>query len=76
MKRTLLSFLLFVSLLVGCAYSIHDIDVSKIDQVCTRECTKSYSQCVSGGPSVGAKTETLRACRESFQVCTQTCPAK
>ena len=62
--------------LSGCAYSIKDIDVSKADPSCTRQCTTSYSQCVSGSPSVGFKTETLRACRESYEVCISTCPNK
>jgi hypothetical protein len=62
--------------LVGCAYSIADIDVSKSEPVCVRQCTTTYSACVSGGNQVGFKTETLRACQESYKVCIQTCPAK
>jgi hypothetical protein len=62
--------------LSGCAYSIKDIDVSKADPSCTHQCTTAYSQCVSGGPSVGFKTETLRACRESYEVCISACPNK
>jgi hypothetical protein len=58
----------------GCAYSIKDIDVSDLEPSCVRECSTSYSSCVSQGNQVGFKTETLRACRESYQVCTNTCP--
>jgi hypothetical protein len=63
-------------LLTGCAYSISDIDVTKTEPVCTRQCTATYSACVSGGNQVGFKTETLRACREGYAACVQTCPEK
>lgn len=69
---TLLS-LIFLS---GCAYSIKDIDVSNLESSCVRECSKSYSSCVSQGNQVGFKTETLRACQESYIICTNTCPMK
>ena len=61
---------------LGCAYSISDIDISKSDPACTRQCSIAYSSCVSGGNQIGFKTETLKACRESYQVCIQTCPIK
>jgi len=63
--RTALA-LLAAAALAGCAYSIKDIDTSKIDQTCARQCTMTYSSCVSGGNRVGFKTETLRACREGY----------
>ena len=69
---TLLS-LIFLS---GCAYSIKDINVSNLESSCVRECSKSYSSCVSQGNQVGFKTETLRACQESYIICTNTCPLK
>lgn len=62
--------------LYGCAYSIKDVDVSGKEPSCIRECAMSYSTCVSQGNQVGFKTETLRACRESYVVCTNTCPAQ
>lgn len=62
--------------LYGCAYSIKDVDVSGLESSCVRECSQSYSSCVSQGNQVGFKTETLRACRESYVVCTNTCPAQ
>lgn len=62
--------------LSGCAYSIADIDVTKREPTCARQCTATYSQCVQGAPVIGAKTETLRACREGYAACIQTCPAK
>ncbi len=66
--------LIFV--LTGCAYSISDINVSNLEPACVRECSATYSSCVSGGPQIGAKTETLRACREAYSVCVNTCPPK
>jgi hypothetical protein len=68
--------LLMIALSSGCAYSIADIDVSKSEPSCVRQCSTAYSSCVSGGNQVGFKTETLRACQESYKVCVQTCPAK
>ena len=73
MKIIFLSALVVLS---GCAYSIKDVDVSKSEPNCVRECSKSYSQCASTGPAVGFKTETLRACKESYEVCISTCPSK
>lgn len=73
-KRLFLSAL--TMLLASCAYSINDIDVTKTEPSCTRQCTTAYSSCVSGGNQVGFKTETLRACREAFAACVQTCPAR
>jgi hypothetical protein len=64
------------ALLAGCAYSIKDIDVSKAEPTCARQCTASYSSCVSAGNQIGSKWETLRACREAYAACIQTCPAK
>lgn len=76
MSKTLLIFFTACICLTGCAYSIADIDVSNTDPVCARECSKTYSECVSGGNQVGFKTETLRACREAYEVCIKTCPEK
>lgn len=71
------SLLVFApTLLSACAYSITDIDITKSEPVCVRQCSTSYSSCVSQGNQVGFKTETLRACRESYAVCVQTCPIK
>lgn len=74
MKLFIFSVSIFI--LSGCAYSISDIDVSKSEPSCVRQCSTTYSACVSGGNQVGFKTETLRACQESYKVCIQTCPAK
>ena len=76
MKIFLILYFVAITLLSGCAYSISDIDVSKTEPNCARQCTANYSSCVSGGPQIGFKTETLRACKEAYSVCVQTCPAK
>jgi hypothetical protein len=67
--------LLAAAALAGCAYSIKDIDTSKVDQTCARQCTMTYSSCVSAGNQIGFKTETLRACHEGYAACVNTCPA-
>jgi len=76
MKDLLQINILGFLLLSGCSYSILDIDVSKTEPNCARQCTETYSSCVSGGNQVGFKTETLRACKEAYSVCIKTCPAK
>jgi|TARA_R110000803_G_scaffold110737_4_gene179213 hypothetical protein len=60
----------------GCAYSIKEVDVSKAEPSCVKECSISYSSCVSQGNQIGLKTETLRACKEAFEICVATCPLK
>ncbi len=61
--------------LSGCAYSIKEIDVSKSEPICVRECSNNYSSCVSQGNQIGLKTETLRACKEAYEICVKTCPS-
>jgi hypothetical protein len=73
-KKSILALLTVT--LTGCAYSIADVDTTKSDPTCVRACTTTYSSCVSGGNQVGFKTETLRACREAYQICIKTCPSK
>ena len=70
------SLLLVVLIASGCSYSIKDIDVSGSEPACVRECSGNYSSCVSEGNQVGFKTETLRACREAYEVCIASCPDK
>jgi hypothetical protein len=65
-----------MALVAGCAYSIKGIDVTKAEPACARQCTATYSSCVSAGNQIGSKWETLRACREAYAACIQTCPAK
>ena len=73
-KKLPIALVISTGLLLGCAYSISDIDISKSEPSCVRQCTTTYSSCVSGGNQIGFKTETLRACQESYKVCVQTCP--
>jgi hypothetical protein len=65
-----------LTLMAACAYSIKDIDVTKVQPDCARQCTVTYSSCIQGGPIIGSKMETLRACREAYAACIQTCPPK
>lgn len=75
MNKTLFIIMLSFTLF-GCAYSIKDVDTSKAKPECVRECTASYSSCVSQGNQIGFKTETLRACKEAYEICINSCPAK
>lgn len=61
---------------MGCTYPISEVDVSDAEPTCVRECTKSYSECIQAAPAVGSPDMVLKACRESFKVCVDTCPAK
>jgi hypothetical protein len=76
MNKLIYILLLTIGIVTACAYSITDIDISKSEPNCVRQCSTNYSSCVSQGNQIGFKTETLRACRESYAVCVQTCPAK
>ena len=76
MNKLIYTLLLTIGIVTGCAYSITDIDVSKAEPTCVRQCSVHYSSCVSQGNQIGFKTETLRACREAYAVCVQTCPTK
>jgi len=67
---------LLVSSIHGCAYRITDIDVSNKKPSCVRECTKTYSYSVSQGNQIGFKTETLRAAKDAYTICVNTCPIK
>lgn len=61
------------SFVVGACVSIADIDASKYQPECARQCTGNYSQCVSAplaGPSQFAQ------CKQSLMLCLQTCPPK
>ena len=73
--KSKMALMCLLTLSAGCAYSIRDIETSDKDSGCIRECSTSYSLCVSGGNEVGFKTETLRACKDSYTVCISSCPA-
>jgi hypothetical protein len=77
MKNLFKMFFITIPLifLLGCAYSISEIDTSDYEPKCVRECTKAYSECVSVDHA-GFHTETLRACKESYKQCINTCPEK
>jgi len=49
------------------------IDTKGKNKECVRECTKTYSYSISQGNQVGFKTETLRAARDAYQICINTC---
>lgn len=61
------------ALLAGCV-SLSDIDVSKYEQTCARQCTSEYSRCVSGLQMTA--TATYYQCKQGMSVCLQTCPPR
>lgn len=76
MKKLIYLFVMAI-LVSGCAHpNISKIDVTKVESNCARECTQSYSQCVSGGPKIGYSSAHFGACKEGYQACIQTCPSK
>jgi len=72
LKLSTLCLAMIVSL-SGCYHSISQIDTSKAEPSCARQCSLAYSQCVSG-PFVAEPS--MRACKESFSVCISACPPK
>ena len=67
----LLSLLLLGSIgLVGCAPGIHGYDVSGKNQVCVRDCTATYSNCVG----LAINTSAQYACESGYRVCSNSCP--
>jgi len=74
MKRLLLISiaLLFV---FGCGsyHGIMDIDTSKAEPACVRECATTYSNCFKTG--IGY-SNIMKACREAYAVCVSTCSSK
>lgn len=64
---------LAIALAACSSYRIDDIDLTHKEQTCARECTATYSFCVSEG---GRNSGILRACRDAYSACVSTCPAK
>jgi hypothetical protein len=64
----------FLTLMVttGCVHSITDIDTSKKNQACVRECSGVYSRCLSGAFGIAAQN----GCGDGFKVCSNSCPDK
>lgn len=58
----------------GCAPlpKINEVDTSKAQPDCVRQCTGQYSSCM---PPV-LEPAVYRACHDAYQVCVNTCPAK
>ena len=74
MTKIMMLYIALIFALSGCTYSIKDIDVSKSEPSCTRQCTSAYSQCVSN--NVLSSTMMYKACREAYEICISTCPSK
>lgn len=70
MKYVLIASLFFV----GCAYSIENINTSKSEPGCVRECLTSYSQCMYGNTPI--QVDTRKMCKEVYQICINSCQSK
>jgi len=71
--KLILSALILIATLTGCAGSIETIEVSDKNPQCVRQCAETFSSCVSGGMYHPARNN---ACKDSYQVCVKTCPNK
>lgn len=60
--------------LSGCV-SIADVDTTKAEPTCARQCTQTYSQCVAA-PAVGTPTGLFYQCKQALKLCLDTCPPK
>ncbi|CAN1541233.1 hypothetical protein MCERE10_02560 [Burkholderiaceae bacterium] len=65
--------LMVVAILSGCSTNIDSIDVSDKNPQCVRQCSETFSNCVSGGLYHPSRNS---ACKEAYQVCVKTCPNK
>ena len=73
--------LLFIGLLglfalAGCQHfavdDISSIDTSQKNQLCIRQCSATYSDCIGKAFGISAQN----SCGNGYKVCVQTCPAK
>ena len=64
----------------SCAQPKPDVDVSAKNQVCARECSKTYSMCVAGAGQTFANRliagDVITARNTGLELCIETCPAK
>ncbi len=65
--------LLSLFLLSGCV-SVGEVDVTKYEPACARECTGRHSSCIAGSGYVNALQQ--QSCKEGLGLCLKTCPAK
>ena len=74
--KNLFILLTLTIVVTGCQHfsvsDVADIDTSKKDQTCIRQCTVGYSNCVGGAFGIAAQN----SCVNGFKVCSNTCPAK
>ncbi len=68
-----LSLLLLVVSVSGCA-SPSDIDLSKAEPACGKDCSTNYSQCVGKFTLFPAIHKS--DCADALKLCAQACPAR
>jgi hypothetical protein len=73
-EMRILFVVMVAGIMLGCAHSAKDIDVSKVEPACAQRCSISYSRCVS---EMDMKSSPLMSkCGEAYEACVGTCPAK
>ena len=70
MKKIIATSLLTL-VLYGCV-SLADIDTTKKNQNCVRQCSTTVSQCM--GNAIGQPQ--MSACKEAFKICIDSCPER
>jgi len=82
MKISVVILLIFMN---GCAgatpqESLEGMDLSSKDQNCVRECTRTYSSCISNASISGGNrlvaNDVIRACGGALRICSSTCPIR
>jgi len=71
--RKVFSLLTIIVFLSGCA-STSDIDLSKVEPTCGKECSANYSTCLSKFSLFPIHQQNV--CTDALKLCAQSCPAR
>ena len=82
---TNISVVILMIFMIGCAgvtpqESLEGVDLNAKDQSCIRECTGTYSSCISNASISGGNrlvaNDVIRACGGALRICSSTCPGR
>lgn len=80
-----ISVVIVIIFMAGCAgvtpqESLEGIDLNAKDQSCVRECSRTYSSCISNASMSGGNrlvaNDVIRACGGALRICSSTCPTR
>jgi hypothetical protein len=78
-----ISVVIVIIFMAGCAgvtpqESLEGIDLNAKDQSCVRECSRTYSSCISNVSGVNrlVANDVIRACGGALRICSSTCPTR